>query len=233
MSDYSEIYDPDHDFDSVYTRATARVIAEKIRRSDRVLDLGCATGLMARELLSAVEGAEYCGLDHSEMYLERARSRGLPNCEFLHGNLDDLTLAAEKWTHVLLTNVLHEVDDPQALLKSASGLLADGGMLHVTLQNPNSVHRLAALDLGLISSLDTVSELGRRYATRRMLYQGDLIELIELAGLRVIDVRGVFLKPLPNVELQKLGRSSLDALEAVAYRFPENCAMNYVLAQAI
>ena len=52
-ADYSAIYDPDTDFDSRYTMATVRRIAERVAPGDRVLELGCATGLMTGHLAGA------------------------------------------------------------------------------------------------------------------------------------------------------------------------------------
>jgi cyclopropane fatty-acyl-phospholipid synthase-like methyltransferase len=72
-ADYSAIYDPDTDFDVRYTMATVRRIATRVAAGDRVLELGCATGLMTAHL--ADQGARVTGVDRSGPYLARARER--------------------------------------------------------------------------------------------------------------------------------------------------------------
>jgi SAM-dependent methyltransferase len=50
-----------------------------------VLDLGCAIGDQAAELVA--RGARVVGIDGNEALLEHARARGLPNAEFRRGDL--------------------------------------------------------------------------------------------------------------------------------------------------
>src|SRR5262249_13083378 len=139
--DYSAAYDPDADFDAVYTRATGRRIAQALAPGERVLELGCATGLMTT--LLAGEGRELVAVDRSAPYLQRLRSRRLDGVTALLVDVDAFA-PEERFDHVVATNLLHEVADPGALLARAGSWLAPGGRLHVTLPNPRSLHRLVA-----------------------------------------------------------------------------------------
>ena len=78
MSDYSAIYDPDPDFDAVYTRATARRITGRAPRRPR------ARGRLrhrADDRGARGAGARVVALDRSGDYLERLVARGLPDVE--------------------------------------------------------------------------------------------------------------------------------------------------------
>ncbi len=230
MNGYLNEYDPDNDFDSVFTKATATLIAARMLPAASVLDLGCATGLMAAELAERGPAINYVGLDHSEEYLETARAKQIPGATFQRADLNELDAFNDRYDHVLLTNIIHEVDSPTVLLNQAARLLGRGGQIHVTLQNPASVHRLVALELGMISSLETISERGQMYSTRRMINQGQLVTMVANSGLSVQETRGVFLKPFPNSVLEGLEPPMIEALDVAGRFFPENCAMNYVRA---
>ena len=230
MNDYSEIYDPDLDFDRVFSRATARVVSHRVMPQDTVLDLGCATGFVAECLTRSTSEIFYFGVDRSSAYLERANGRNIDNATFILGDIDNLENISQQFDHVLLMNVLHEVQSPVEVLRAAKSRLAAGGLLHVSLQNPSSIHRLAAFDAGMIDSIDEISERGTRFSTRRMLAQDELVDLIAGLGLTIVESRGVFLKPLPNEDLAKLASDQLHALELVAARFPQQSAINYVCA---
>lgn len=230
---YSGVYDPDTDFDSRYTRATGRRIAERVAIGDMVLELGCATGLMSASIAAA--GGLVTGVDHAEGYLARARARDLPGARFVRTGLEDEAWEEQTGTgfaHVIACNLLHEMDDPVALLARARRVLAPGGLVHVSLQNPLSIHRLVAVEMGLIADAAEISENGRRYATRGVWDAPALMAMGEEAGL-VTDAReGVMLKPLPNAMMEALPVEVLDGFERAARHLPDNCAMTYLVLRA-
>jgi 2-polyprenyl-3-methyl-5-hydroxy-6-metoxy-1,4-benzoquinol methylase len=226
--DYSASYDPDRDFDSVYTLATGRRIAASLEPRQRVLELGCATGLMTSQL--AGEGRTLVAIDRSAPYLDRLGARGLTGVSAVLADVDSFEPEG-RFDHVVMTSLLHEVADPTALLARARAWLAPGGRIHVTLQNPNSIHRLTAVEMGLIESAEETSERGARYGTRRMLDADALAAVAGDAGLRVRERGGILLKPLPNSAMADLDPAVIEGFERVARHFPEHCAMTYLVME--
>jgi len=230
-TDYADTYDPDTDFDRHYTLATARSIRERIAERagshPRVLELGCATGLMTSAIADG--SVAVLGIDRSEAYLERARARGLPDARFELGDLEDLPESAERFDHVLATNVLHELRDPLAFLRACRARLAPGGLVHLTLQNPLSIHRLCALELGLIESLQEISERGSRWGTRALWSARELGELAAKAGLSTVSREGIMLKPLANAGMAELDEQVIEGFIRAARHLPEHCAMSYLV----
>jgi 2-polyprenyl-3-methyl-5-hydroxy-6-metoxy-1,4-benzoquinol methylase len=224
--DYSDRYDPDTHIDRIYTDATGQAISEWIRRGDRVLELGCATGRMSQWFSSA--GAEVLGVDRSVAYLSRARARELPGAEFVVGDLTAFS-SDRRFDHVVATNVLHEIDDPIAFLERCVAHLAAGGRVHVSLQNPSSIHRLIGLATGAITSLKQVSSEGSSLHTLELFDREDLIRLGAQVGLRCVAHRGLVLKPLPNSVMADLPQSILDGFAAVSDRLNDVCSMNYLV----
>lgn len=229
--DYSLTYDPDLDFDAVYTQATIRAIAEWVRPADRVLELGCATGLMTAELVA--RGASVVAVDRSELYLERLAERELPGVTPVHADLLEAWPEGSGFDHVLATSLLHELPDPSAFLGEARERLAPAGLLHVSVPNPRSLHRLVALEMGWLESLDELSERLRTYSILRMLGPEQLDAIAASNGLRVVHREGVMLKPLPNAQMAELPAEVLEGFVRVARHVPDLCAMNlFVLRRA-
>jgi len=230
--DYADTYDPDTDFDRYYTIATARKIAERIGPDDRVLELGCATGLMASVVMDYATPRSWTGVDRSPAFLARAQARNLPATTFRSGDLDALGEAgrpAQRYEHVLATNVLHELADPELFLRDCASLLAPGGVIHVTLQNPNSIHRVCALAMGLIGSLDEISERGSQWGTRGLWTADELQELAARAGLSTRSRSGIMLKPLPNHLMSQLSNDVIEGFIRGAAELPDSGAMNYLV----
>lgn len=226
---YADRYDPDTDFDRWYTDATARAIVEWVRPGDTVLELGCATGRMTAALCAA--GATVVGVDRAEVYLARAAQRGLADATFVQSDIVELDLP-DRFDHVIVANVVHEVPDPAALFATAARHLAPGGHLHVSLQNPASIHRLVGREMGLIAALDEVSDRGRAYDTLEVLDAERLAGLGRDAGLTLVHRGGVMLKPLPNDLMATLPEEILEGFVAAARHLPDHASMNYLVFES-
>jgi 2-polyprenyl-3-methyl-5-hydroxy-6-metoxy-1,4-benzoquinol methylase len=229
--DYADTYDPDTDFDRFYTIATARKIAETIKTGQRVLELGCATGLMTSIVLDRSAPQSWLGVDRSDAFLERARARGLAAARFAVADLDALACAdldRQVYDHVLATNVLHELADPVEFLRACGDLITPTGLIHVSLQNPYSIHRVCALEMGLIGSLEEISERGSQWGTRGLWTAAELRDLGAQAGLNVHIQAGIMLKPLPNSLMSQLPDDVIEGFIRGAAQLPDSCAMNYL-----
>lgn len=226
LTDYSARYDPDTDVDRHYTRATGRRIARWLRPSDRVLELGCATGLMTA--LLAARGVRVDAVERSEAYVVRARARGLAGVTVHHG--DVLTAApAGRFEHVVATNLINELPDPGAFLEHCRAHLAPGGLLHLSANNPRSLHRLIAHRMGLLEDLHAVSARGARFPSVPLLDADGLQELGRAVGLTCVHREGVMVKPLTNAQLDALPEDVIDGLDALAQDLPGHGALNYLI----
>jgi len=173
-------------------------------------------------------GATVLGVDREPAYLEVATGRGLPGVELVLGDLSSCA-SEQPFDHVVLANVIHEVADPIGVLVAAAEALAPAGLLHLSLQNPSSLHRLVGIATGAMAALHEVSERGSRFGTNRIFDSMELRGLGARAGLRDIHHEGIMIKPFPNDVLGSLDDETLRGFVAAGRLVPEFAAMNYLI----
>lgn len=95
-----------------------------------VLEFGCGTGSTA--LIHAPHVKDILATDISDKMLDiatqKARDAGVENVRFQQGTLESLALEAEGFNAVLGLNILHLLEDAEAAISRAYGLLKPGGI---------------------------------------------------------------------------------------------------------
>ena len=111
----------------------------------RLLDVGCATGLLVEEALRAGLDAE--GIDVSPWAVERANARVPGRCRVL--NLDQAGAAdfPAPYDFVALHSVIEHLVDPERALDLLFRLVRPGGLVYVqTLNSDSLMHRILGKD---------------------------------------------------------------------------------------
>jgi len=132
-----EAYKPDHG-----AVAAEEELANEARRTGRfrhveiipgmkVLDVGCGGGLFLR--VAARLGARVQGVEPSEVGAERARALGTPVfCGTLEQFADQIE---ERYDLITANHVLEHVPNPVGVLRCMAGLLAEGGLIWLSVPN--------------------------------------------------------------------------------------------------
>ena len=119
----------------------ARELVDRTRPigpSDRVLDLGCGTGIVARVLRERLGGAaRITGLDAAPPMIAMAKSVA-PELDFHEGNAMALPFADHAFDLVLSQQMLQFVPDRAMALREARRVLAPGGRLLVSTWRPRT-----------------------------------------------------------------------------------------------
>lgn len=106
-----------------------------VGRPGRVLDVGCATGIFLDGMRRL--GWQAQGVEPSPAAAEYARRRfGL---DVLTGRLEDSDLPAASFDAITLWDVLEHVHEPRRTLAELARLLRPGGVLVLSLPNPDSL----------------------------------------------------------------------------------------------
>lgn len=194
-----------------------------------ILDIGCGTGDVLASLAGQskiLNGAKNITLvDFNKGYLTQARRqlRKYKQASYIHSSIESLELSNE-YDLVIIIDVLEHAANPLDILKRAKGYLNKSGFILVIVPNAKSLHRFIGKDQKLINRLDELSAIDVRVGHKRYFDMGKLTRLCHKAGLKIVDKRGILLKPVPNVEMAKLEESLIEKLYEAGKVVPEYCA---------
>jgi SAM-dependent methyltransferase len=111
----------------------------RVQPQDRVLEIGFGPGIAIRELARFATEGYVCGIDHSELMVQRARRlnaegirRGVVDLRL--GSAENLPEFAEPFDKILAVNAMMFWRDPAERLAELRRLLRSGGVLAVVHQ---------------------------------------------------------------------------------------------------
>ena len=116
------------------------------RRSHmRVIDLGCGTGELTRELHEQLAAEETVGIDSSEAMLLKSASFATDTLRFERGDIEDL-VTDRPFNLVFSNAALHWIPDHESLFSRLLTLLSPNGQLAVQMpaNHDHPSHRIAA-----------------------------------------------------------------------------------------
>jgi trans-aconitate 2-methyltransferase len=96
----------------------------------RVIDLGCGTGELTRQLADALPDSDVIGIDSSQEMLARTREFARPGLRFEIGNLEEVS---ECYDLVFSHAAIQWVDDHETLIPRLLAMVTPGGQLAVQL----------------------------------------------------------------------------------------------------
>lgn len=204
-------------------------VFERFLRGTTTLEIGAAEGIMTEflsarpERLTVVEG--------SARFCDDLRRRFL-HCDVRHALVEEYD-TEDRFDNIILGHVLEHVEDPPYVLRRVGSWLAPGGRILAAVPNSRSLHRQAAVIMGLLSAEDELNELDRHHGHRRVYnpetFRGEFLA----AGLRIEVFGGYWLKPLSNAQLQaSWSGAMLRAFMELGERYPDVAAELYVIAGA-
>jgi len=218
----------DTDVDLTNRNNSHTLMVELIGGNKRVLDVGCATGYLARALRE--RGCTVSGFESDEEAAEEAR----PHLDRLVvGDVERTDLADafgdERFDVVVFGDVLEHLRDPLPVLRAARSVLADRGSVVASI--PNIAH--GSVRLALMAGRFDYQRLGLLDSTHLRFFTRASIEgLFRDAGMAPIDVRrttaGFFDTPVP-VQEAEVAPEVVDAVMAD----PESRTYQFVLRAVV
>jgi 2-polyprenyl-3-methyl-5-hydroxy-6-metoxy-1,4-benzoquinol methylase len=129
----------------------------------------------------------------------------------------------EKFDLIVMGFVLEHVDNPVTILKHFQKFLKPNGVVYASVPNAEVMNRRLGVISGLLSNLTEFSDndylLGhQRYYTKKTFSKD-----IQDAGYELLQMEGIYLKPLASSQVQKLNLSDeiLNALCVLGLSYPE------------
>lgn len=187
-----------------FERTERRPLAGK-----RALDVGCGAGLLTEPL--ARMGAAATGLDAAPENIAAARlhaeGQGL-SIDYRHGSVETLG-EGDTFDLVCSMEVVEHVTDPSVFVAGLAKALAPGGLMLLSTPNRTALSRLALITVG-----EGIGQIPRgTHDWQKFLTPDELEALLQQAGLRVVETRGLSLDPMKGFVLSNDVR--MDYLMAV------------------
>lgn len=238
--DYAARLDAHADFEDVCELArqqhNLRVLAEL--QPQRVLEVGCGpTLLVSAALAQGLLPERWVVVEPAERYAQAARHAAtqVPALAVVHGYVEQAGAALApllppdaRADLVIVSGVIHETSEPEALLQAALCWLRPDGHLLVSVPNALSFHRLLAVEMGLMSAPSALSDRNRLLGQPRVFCPDDLRAIVADQGLDVVSLEGYLFKPFTHAQMAQLmpalGAVGVQGLIDLGRRFPDHAA---------
>lgn len=113
-------------------------------------------------------------------------------------------LAGESFDCIVASGLLHEVPDCERVLAAIAHLCSPSTRVHVNVPNARSLHRLLALEMGLVDDLRELSPRQRELQQCRTFDIDGLAGMCTAAGFEVIERGSYFVKPFTHSQMARL-----------------------------
>jgi len=241
LNRYEAEYLSDYGFERTMVSYRHQFLMERMKllRPDTIWEIGCGPELLCAAFQSrGGRFLEWIAIEPIESFCRRAREAGVPNLQVLHGTAEDwlprLAIRLPAPDYIICSGLLHEVSSADEMLGAIVNAMGPNTILHVNVPNAKSLHRVLAVEMGIISH---EAELGKRNRSLQQTAVYDARQLAEAmvkAGLRITCEGGFMLKPFPHAMMEQirpyLGEQVLDGLYGLGKRRPELSAEIFIEA---
>lgn len=192
----------------------------------KILEVGPADGYMTRGL---VQDFELTLVDPSETLCQKLR-QFFPQAQVMTTLVEDF-IPPERFDNILLCHVLDHVRDPEQIVRLAGTWLSPGGKMIAISPNSDSLHRQAAVQIGLLTAANAFSERDQTQGKRQIFNRQEFGQLFLNAGLKIEFFGGYWLKPLSNRQIEEQWTPEMiRAFFTLGERYPEIAAEMFLVA---
>jgi len=214
---YSEYVRNKHLTVNLFNRRLDEVLLHTDGRTGRLLDVGCATGVLLE--LARLRGWEVSGVDVSAYATGIARD--YYRLDVVTGELAEAGYPAEQFDVVVMDDLVEHVADPTSLVREGHRLLKPGGLL--TINTPNRAglwHRLMGRRWFHYKQMEHTYFFAPHVMTRLLNQEGfDLLEIHPSS--KIIDLSYAFGRlRYYNVSLSNLLSRTIGRLMLARITFP-------------
>jgi 2-polyprenyl-3-methyl-5-hydroxy-6-metoxy-1,4-benzoquinol methylase len=196
-------------------------------KGENALELGPALGHMTKFLVNDFKSIHL--IEGSKELLDQIPN--YPNIVKHHSYFEEYK-TTNIFDTIIMSHVLEHIEKPNEILKEIYNWLSDDGVFIVSVPNAKSIHRLAAVEMGLLNNEYELNqrdvELGHYRVYDLDSLKNDLIN----SGYKIENQGGVFFKPLSNQQIENnWDDNMIEGFYKLGEKFPEFCAEIYVVCR--
>ncbi len=193
-----------------------------------ILELGPAEGLMTEHLIKIDK--ELHLIEGSEVFANNLKLK-FPTANVINSLFEETTLN-KKFDNIVLGHVLEHVENPQTILNIVKLWLKSNGIILCAVPNARSLHRQAAVEMGLITSIFDMSEKDIHHGHMRIYTPETFKTEFIKAGFEINVFGGYWLKPLSDGQIQEnWNENMLRAFMKLGELYPDIAAEIYIIAK--
>ena len=176
--------------------------------SKNIVEIGCGTQPIFcwynnfKKITIIERSKEFCDIAIS--LLDDQDNEKSNNISIINNSFEECRNLDEYTDFIVLSSILHEVDNPKLFMNHLKSLLKGGEHIYVNVPNAHSLHRLIALEAGIIKEQKEISSRGTFFKTMRVFSVDDLKDLAISSGFTVVDFGTLGLKPFTHEQMDKI-----------------------------
>lgn len=213
ISRSSREYLDDYGFEKVIVRYRQKQIVEILRKfhANTIVEVGCGTDLLFDAVTSVgLPISKWVTVEPAENFYSVAAKRAVEDdrLSVIDGFFEESVSAVSRLVGsdpdvIVFAGVISEVADAATLLNAARSLMSEKTVLHISTANALSLHRRLGKAMGIVEDEFSLSDRNKKLEQSRVYDLAALLELINDAGISVIDTGGYFLKPFTHRQMEK------------------------------
>lgn len=220
LESVSAFYEKGNYMDELIIEREIEIIQQYHTAGKSALEVGCGNGYCTARLCKIFNDIEVIEPSKNNIALLR---RKVPKI-VCHNVLLENYSTKRKYDFVFFLNVIEHIEDPIESLKYLSGLIRDEGLIFISAPNCMSLNRRAGFKMGLLDSYEQMAPKDYEVGHRRLYTVDMLTDHCNQAGLKVLSMKGIYLKPLSEKQMIELGDKVVRAFYSLGEDVPEYCA---------
>lgn len=209
LKNYSHEYS-NQPFEPYQVEYRKRFVLDVIKRNNHktILEVGCGLNPLFNfftdfELLTILEPTEM----FYDKTVEDIAKRNLDDKVEIFPNFFEDSIEAvdsKQYDLIIISALIHEIGDLNSFFLRLKELVKPGTVVHIDVPNGNSLHRLLAVEMGLIQSQMEMSDFNIQFQQNRVFDVDSLEKLVTGYDFEVIEKGSYFIKPFTHAQMQKM-----------------------------
>lgn len=220
LESISAFYEKGDRMDELMIEREIEIIKQYPTEGKRALEVGCGSGSSTEKLYQLFNEIEVVEPSQKNIALLKHR---IPDV-ICHEALLENFSTPHKFDFVFFLNVIEHVEHPVESLKCLAELVRHEGLIFISAPNCMSLNRRAGYKMGILENYEKMAPKDFEVGHRRLYTVAMLRDHCEQAGLKVLSMKGIYLKPLSESQMIALGDDAVRAFYSLGEEIPEYCA---------